>query len=159
LVPKPDCLGQSGPVFDAIGLETATTGGDEYTVATTPSDEAQGSDGAIPAPVVRDGTFARLVVDNALASFLGRDVEVSILAMGHEITKMGIVDGNADVETRAVISELARLRMAPATALTLSLNLIAVLLGAKLVNADELLDRVRNLADQSVKLNAGANEA
>lgn len=117
-----------------------------------PGENVQADTQASRSEVVREPAFVRLAVDNVLLNFLGRDIEAALLAATNDISSLVEAGTGKLVEVESVARhvEVARVRMAPDTALTMFQNLCIVLVSSGLVSQDAIEQAFRNASETAM---------
>jgi hypothetical protein len=106
--------------------------------------------------IARDSAFARVYVDNIIAVFLGRDVEMAMLAATPSVLQIVPEDepGKSEVTLTPNTVEVCRARMAPGTALNACFNTLLALLQNDELDVDELrsnIERMISIAESDSK--------
>jgi hypothetical protein len=108
--------------------------------------EEASRDGLIP--VRRDPNFARVTADTSIVVFLGRDLEMSLLAATNDAPTAyagSKLSGSIELEGQAAYVETTKVRLAPPAALSIAFNLLFVLHEHKLIKSDKLIADLTSL--------------
>ena len=100
-------------------------------------------------PIVRDGTFTRVVADNILVMNLGRDYELAFLQGGPELNSVAFFERNGKsglrIEPTPVMTEVVRVRMSPDSAAHMAMHILENLILANQVVNDMVLDNIKEM--------------
>ena len=111
--------------------------------------------------VTRDPAFVRLSADQGVCTFLGHDLELTLLLMSQGVAQQVVtIDGedvtNKQVSLRRELSEMARIRMSPSTGSEIAFAILQRLLETEIINGDELRSEVEGLLVHSVTVKKGS---
>jgi hypothetical protein len=101
--------------------------------------------------VVRDPNFVRAVADTATAVFIGRDIEISLLALSPTLTTLFYSEDSAmpiDTDHDRVHVEMALVRMSPSAAEYLCYNVLFSLLQSEQLDFNKLQRNVDQMREQ-----------
>lgn len=97
-------------------------------------------------PVVVDPNFVRTFADYAFVMYLGRDVDLSFLAVGSSMKSvLGVGDDSRDtlgIDLEPQLNEVARVRLAPSIAVTLSMQILEEYARKNRLNTSALIDTI-----------------
>ena len=106
--------------------------------------------------VVRDVTFSRGVADSVVVLNLNRDMEFAFLQAGQIINSQEHLVGADGIlglrhKMTGTMTEVARIRMAPETALQMSMRSLEHLIFSDIIDTDMLLESIKEMIDQASK--------
>jgi hypothetical protein len=104
--------------------------------------------------VVRDVTFSRGVADSVVVIDLDRDMEFAFLQAGQIVEFQEHLVGEDGArrfrnKLTATMTEVARIRMAPDTALQMSMQILQCLIRSDSIDTDQLLQSMNEMIDQT----------
>jgi hypothetical protein len=104
--------------------------------------------------VVRDVTFSRGVADSVVVIDLDRDMEFAFLQAGQIVEFQEHLIGEDGArrfrnKLTATMTEVARIRMAPDTALQMSMQILQCLIRSDSIDTDQLLQSMNEMIDQT----------
>lgn len=104
--------------------------------------------------VVRDVTFSRGVADSVVVIDLDRDMEFAFLQAGQIVEFQEHLVGEDGArrfrnKLTATMTEVARIRMAPDTALQMSMQILQRLIRSDSIDTDQLLQSMNEMIDQT----------
>lgn len=96
-------------------------------------------------PVLRDNTFHRAVVDNALIFGVGADVEIACLQAGHSLSSVRAKGEDVQLEAMEALTEVVRLRLSWVTATNLAMNILANGIDSNRLDGAAILEKLAEL--------------
>jgi hypothetical protein len=109
--------------------------------------------------VVRDTTFSRSVADSVAVVHLGRDMEFSFLQEGQIVTSVvNSIEGDHAtakfLNLEPAITEVARIRMSPQSAMMMSLHIFEKLIPTGMVDTEALSQALKNMVAKANEVTA-----